>query len=284
MNINNILSLFDGISCLQVALNRANIKYNSYYASEIDKNSIKITQFNWPNTIQLGDVRDVKSENLPKIGLLTGGFCCQSFSFMGKQLNFTDPRGKLFFECVRLLNELKPKYFLFENVRMKKEYQDFISQQLGVEPIFINSKLLSCQSRGRLYWTNIPNITQPEDKNLTFKNIIDSNEKDYEYWSEHKMNKYHNKEYVRRDTYRFLTGNSKVPCLTVRCGHGTSDEPKTFHNNILRKLTPLEWELAQTLDPGYTSCLPSKNIRRAAIGNGWTVDVISHILSFIPRC
>ena len=148
----NVLSLFDGISGAQIALNRAGIKYNKYFASEIDKNAIKVTQHNYPNTIQLGSVTDVKAENLPKIDILFGGFCCQSFSFAGKQLNFNDPRGKLFFEYVRLLKELKPKYFLAENVRMKKEYQDIISGYLGVEPILINSSKLSAQNRERNYW------------------------------------------------------------------------------------------------------------------------------------
>ena len=162
----NVLSCFDGISCGQVALERAGIKVNDYYACEIDKHTIKVTQHNYPNTIQLGDVRDLKCSDLPRIDILIGGSPCQGFSFSGKQLNFNDPRSKLFFEYVRILKEIKPKYFLLENVVMKKEYQDIISENVGVEPIKINSALLSGQNRRRLYWTNIPNIKQPEDKNI----------------------------------------------------------------------------------------------------------------------
>lgn len=171
----NVLSLFDGISCGQIALERAGIKVNKYFASEIDKHAIKVTQHNYPETIQLGDVTKVKSEDLPEIDLLTGGFCCQSFSLSGKQLNFEDPRGKLFFECVRFLEEVKPKYFLFENVKMKKEYEDIISNYIGVKPIKINSSLLSAQNRERLYWTNIPDIEQPKDLGILVKDILEEN-------------------------------------------------------------------------------------------------------------
>ena len=129
----NVLSLFDGMSCGQIALNTADIPYSNYYASEIDKYAIKVTQHNYPNTIQLGDVTEIKSSDLPQIGLLVGGSPCQGFSFAGKQLNFEDPRSKLFFEFVRLLKECKPKFFLLENVKMKKEYQNVISEHLGVE-------------------------------------------------------------------------------------------------------------------------------------------------------
>ncbi|AOY77213.1 DNA (cytosine-5-)-methyltransferase [Clostridium formicaceticum] len=172
----NILSLFDGISCGRVALERAGIKIDNYYASEIDKNAIKIAQKNYPDTMQLGDVVNVRGGNLPKIDILIGGSPCQGFSFAGKQLNFIDPRSRLFFEFVRLLDEVKPKYFLLENVRMKKEYQDIISKYLGVKPIEINSALVSAQNRKRLYWTNIPGIEQPEDKGILLRDIILENE------------------------------------------------------------------------------------------------------------
>ena len=168
----NILSLFDGMSCGQIALNRAGIKYDNYFESEIDKYAIKVTRANYPETIQLGSVTEVKAENLPKIDLLIGGSPCQGFSFAGKQLNFDDPRSKLFFEYVRLLKDCKPKYFLLENVKMKKEYQDVISEHLCCEPIEINSALVSAQNRKRLYWTNIPGITQPGDKGILLKDIV----------------------------------------------------------------------------------------------------------------
>ena len=173
----NVLSLFDGMSCGQIALNRAGIKYDNYFASEIDKHAIKVTQANYPDTIQLGDVTKVKGAELPKIDLLIGGSPCQGFSFAGKQLNFDDPRSKLFFEFVRLLDETKPKYFLLENVVMKKEYEQIITDHLGVEPILINSALVSAQNRKRLYWTNIPGVTIPKDKGILLKDIVHENER-----------------------------------------------------------------------------------------------------------
>lgn len=157
----------------QIALERAGIKVDNYFASEIDKYAIKVTQKNYPDTKHIGSVVDVKASNLPKIDLLIGGSPCQGFSFAGKQLNFEDPRSKLFFEFVRLKNELNPTYFLLENVKMKKEFQDIISEHLGIEPIMINSSLVSAQNRKRLYWTNIPDVDQPSDKGIFLKDIIE---------------------------------------------------------------------------------------------------------------
>lgn len=169
----NVLSLFDGISCGQLALQRANIPYDNYFASEIDKYAILITQKHFPKTIQLGDIIKWADWNLPQIDLLIGGSPCQGFSTSGEGLNFSDPRSKLFFKFVDCLKWFKPKYFLLENVRMKKEWRDVITSYLGVEPILINSALVSAQSRPRLYWTNIPNISQPEDKHIYLKDIIE---------------------------------------------------------------------------------------------------------------
>ena len=169
----NVLSLFDGLSCGNIALEKAGIKVNNYYASEIDKWAIQIANKNYPNIIQLGDVTKFDETQLPKIDLLIGGSPCQGFSFAGKQLNFDDPRSKLFFVYVYMLKQLKPKYFLLENVRMSKQSQDVISEHLGVQPIKINSSLVSAQNRVRLYWTNIPNVTQPTDKGLKLKDILE---------------------------------------------------------------------------------------------------------------
>jgi len=195
----NVLSLFDGMSCGQQALNRLGIKYDNYYASELDKYAIQITQKNFPDTIQLGDVCGVVAKDLPKdIDLLLAGSPCQGFSFAGKQLAFDDPRSALFFEFVRLLRDLKRKYFLLENVRMKKEYLDVITEQVSscytsdevddefkdmfgnvrFEPILINSALVSAQNRVRYYWTNIPNVQQPEDKGIILRDILDLQEDD----------------------------------------------------------------------------------------------------------
>lgn len=194
----NVLSLFDGMSCGQIALNRLGISYDNYFASELDKYAIKVTQNNFPNTVQLGDVTKVNvradgiyvgddiltEEKISKVipDLLIGGSPCQGFSFAGKQLNFEDPRSKLFFEYVRILNEIR-KYnpsilFLLENVKMKKEYQDIISEHMGCEPIKINSALVSAQNRERLYWTNIPVNSMPEDKGILLKDVIEYGEVD----------------------------------------------------------------------------------------------------------
>ena len=161
------------MSCGQIALNKLGIKDYTYYASEIDKYAMQITQKNFPGTIQVGDVTKLKSEDFTNIDLMFAGSPCQGFSFAGKQLAFDDPRSKLFFEFVRLLKEVKPKYFLLENVRMKKEYLDVISEQVGVQPTLINSSLLSAQSRQRYYWTNIPFDKNIEDKGIVLRDILE---------------------------------------------------------------------------------------------------------------
>lgn len=168
----NVLSLFDGMSCGQIALDKLGVEVDNYYASEVDKYAMQIAKKNYPNTHHIGDVTKVKSEDLSNIDLLIGGSPCQGFSFAGKQLNFDDPRSKLFFEFVRLLEETKPKYFLLENVKMKKESMAIISKYLGCEPVEINSALLSAQNRKRLYWTNIPGLEQPEDNKTYLRDIL----------------------------------------------------------------------------------------------------------------
>lgn len=167
----NVLSLFDGMSCGQIALDKLGIEVDNYFASEIDKYAMQVTKHNYPKTKHIGDITKVKGADLPRIDLLIGGSPCQGFSFAGKQLNFDDPRSKLFFEFVRLLKETKPKYFLLENVLMKKEYEQLITDYLGVEPISINSALVSAQNRKRLYWTNIPNVSKPIDKGITWGDV-----------------------------------------------------------------------------------------------------------------
>jgi DNA (cytosine-5)-methyltransferase 3A len=260
----NVLSLFDGISCGQLALQRAGIKYDNYFASEIDKDAIKVTMHNFPNTIQLGDVKSIKGEDLPGIDLLLAGSPCQGFSLSGKQLNFMDPKSKLFFEFVRIKNELNPKYFLLENVKMKKEYQDAISDYLGVEYIQINSSLLSAQNRKRLYWTNIPNIKQPEDKHIILKDIIG----DYDgIWV---FPRGYNKGGLQ--SYK-----GKAPTITTSSWNVNFF---IYKNGEKTQFTPEVCEQLQTLPTGYTSLLP-KTKRIKAIGNGWTIDVISHILKNI---
>ena len=176
------------MSCGQLALQRLGIEVDTYYASEIDKYAMQVTQANFPNTIHIGDVCNIKAEDYPNIDLILAGSPCQGFSFAGKQLAFDDPRSALFFEFVRLLKEIKPKYFLLENVKMKQQFQDVITEQVSacypdfeggdlfgsqIKPILINSALLSAQNRQRLYWTNIPNIEQPEDKGIVLRDILE---------------------------------------------------------------------------------------------------------------
>jgi len=171
-----VLSTFDGMSCFRIVLDQLGIPIKQYFASEIDKYPIQIAQKNYPDTIQLGDVTKVFAKDLPPIDILVGGSPCQGFSFAGDQLAFDDPRSALFFEFVRLLKECKPKYFLLENVRMKKEFLDVITEQLGVEPIFINSSLVSAQNRQRYYWTNIEGVEQPEDRGIVLKDILEDSD------------------------------------------------------------------------------------------------------------
>ncbi len=171
----NVLSLFDGMSCGRIALDRLGIKVDNYYASEIDKYAIEVSKANYPEIIQVGDITKLDLSTLPKIDLIMGGSPCQGFSFAGKQLAFDDPRSMLFFEFVRCIDTLKPKYFLLENVRMKKEYLDIISEYMGVEPIFINSSLVSAQSRQRYYWTNIPGIEMPKERGVVLGDILEEN-------------------------------------------------------------------------------------------------------------
>ena len=179
-----VLSLFDGMSCGRIALDQLGIPVEKYYASEIDKYAIQVSQANYPDIEQVGDICNLDPKDYKDINLILAGSPCQGFSFAGKQLAFDDPRSALFFEFIRLLKEIKPKYFLLENVRMKKEFLQVISEQVsecypeipfGIEPIFINSSLLSAQSRQRYYWTNIPGIKQPEDKGIVLRDILEDN-------------------------------------------------------------------------------------------------------------
>ena len=185
----NVLSLFDGMSCGQIALDQLGIPVKNYFASEIDKYAIQIARKNYPDMIHLGDVKEINPSELPKIDLLIGGSPCQGFSFGGKGLNFDDPRSKLFFEFDRLLKALKPKYFLLENVKMKKESEQVITDYLGVEPVEINSNLVSAQNRKRLYWTNIPFDGLPEDKGIMLKDILEEETAEFYRAGEHLQEK-----------------------------------------------------------------------------------------------
>lgn len=277
----NVLSLFDGISCGRLALQRAGIPVNQYFASEIDKHAIKVTQINFPDTIQLGDVTKWRDWdiNWPSIDFLFAGFPCQAWSFAGMQKGLSDPRGQLalclseIFEFVRQKN---PKLtFLFENVKMKKEHLKFLNQLFGVEPIKINSALVSAQNRERLYWTNISDVTQPLDKNILISDILESD--NLEKWK------------VKRTPSReIMWGHGtcgKCPNLSRKKKSWALTTKQDRWNNaglvefedFCRYITPVEAERLQTVPDNYTSCI-SDSKRYHALGNGWTVDVIAHIL------
>jgi len=299
----NILSLFDGMSCGQIALNRANIQYNNYFASEIDKNAIKVTQHHYPNTVQLGDVTKIEFI-ASKIDLLIGGSPCQGFSFAGKQLNFDDSRSKLFFEFVRLIDECKPTYFLLENVVMKKEYEDVITKYLEVEPIKINSSLVSAQNRVRLYWTNIPNVKEPEDRNISLSDILeDDSIINPGAIRGRRLNKATiigrrlNPDGKRKDYDKDIpitqclevraTNTNKSNCLTtvdkdnVLTTMPIGRHPNAFKDKLpFRYYTLKEYERLQTIPENYTSVVSTSQAKKM-IGNAWTVDVISHIFSYL---
>jgi site-specific DNA-cytosine methylase len=287
-----VLSLFDGMSCGQIALNKIGYKYSEYYASEIDKYAMQVTQKNYPKTKQIGSVTDVNANNLPKIELLYGGSPCQGFSIAGKKLNFEDDRSKLFMEFVRLKNELKPKYFLLENVRMKDDIADAIDELLGVKRIFIDSRDFTGHIRKRFYWTNIPVGKLPKI-NLKIKDIIDENpfDKDMSFFLDRtpysptksydgiitinpKDN--NNKQTWQRGRVYDIEGNCPTICASLFDLNITKDH-KTY-----RKLSINECEKLQGVPKDYTDGV-SKGERGKMLGNGWTVDVIAHILSFIPQ-
>lgn len=300
-----VLSLFDGISCGRVALERAGVPVKTYYASEIDKHAIKVSKDNWDDIVHIGDVTKVKlldgilyTENgeydVGKIDLILAGSPCQGFSTAGKQLAFSDPRSKLYFEFERILDEVKQEndgvLFLLENVKMSKTHEDVITQRLGVPPIAINSNLVSAQNRQRLYWTNQQGVIQPLDKGVSLEDVLE-----YGGWNIASIVGRRLNEQGSREDY-----NKKLPivqCLEVR--HHTTEKSNCLttvqKDNVLttqhkgrwphaysgeynvRNLTTIECERLQTLPDNYTKCV-SNNQRYKALGNGWTVDVIAHIL------
>lgn len=357
----NVLSLFDGMSCARIALRELDIKVDRYYASEINKHAIKQTQLNFPDTIQLGDVRDVHAKDLPKIDLICGGSPCQGFSFAGKQLNFNDPRSALFFEFVRILNECREVNpdvkFLLENVRMKREYEQVISDALGIKPVMINSALVSAQNRVRLYWSNIrtapdglfeikTDIPQPKDRGLFLRDILED-DVDAKWFLSQKMIDWLNKHSNKRGVpIRLVNGYCKSSCLTataqvkqnltadylivqrprgnnkggtvtdksptlssnaweqnnILCissnqahatvsankstplvaamGMGGGHAPMIANDEIVRRITPTEAARLQTIPEWYKwEC--SATQQYTMLGNGWTVEVIKHIFSFL---
>jgi len=308
----NILSLFDGVSCARVALERAGIYVENYYASEVDKYAIEIAQKNHPSTIQLGDVTGVKASELPSIDLLVGGSPCQDLSIAKKdRKGLAGQRSGLFYEYLRILQETKPKYFILENVAsMPKEAKEQISELLGVEPIMINAGLVSAQNRRRLFWTNIPNVELPADKGIYLKHIIHENTDGAETQSYIVLDKHGAKEKLKSNTVR-VGGrgsgiHSKQNWDTIRIGHlnkgGQGDRVYSIEgksvclsangggrgaktglyliNEYVRKLTPIECERLQGLPDNYTEGISNAQ-RYKTLGNAFNVDVIAHILKNI---
>ena len=273
-----VLSLFDGMSCGRIALDRAGIKVKKYYASEIDKYAQIVSAANYPDIIRLGDITKWKEWKIEKPDVIIGGSPCQGFSFAGKGLNFHDERSKLFFTFVDILKHYKPKYFLLENVKMKKEYQKVISDCLGVESIEINSALVSAQNRKRLYWTNIPGVTQPKDKGILLKDIIEKERiKCAEITDRFYKKQVGTLAYINaRKNIRKISQKSKT--LTAS-GQNISNAGATnlfITSKYIRQLTLLECERLQTVPDNFTAHV-SNTQRYKMLGNGWTVDVIAHI-------
>lgn len=321
------------MSCGQLALERIGVRPDLYMASEVDGSAIKVTQTNFPKTRQIGDVTKLKGTGLPRPNLLIGGSPCQGFSFAGNQLNFSHPESRLFFEYARILEECRPDFFLLENVVMKREYEDVITKILGVKPILINSNLLSAQNRKRLYWTNMPGVTQPADKKATWGEVREYGVKQHKYFYTHKAMQWianesikkgkpitihrrdekmqmleanHHKKYSSQrffavadedpglDSEKFPIYGKKNPHsspISIKMKGGILVATKNGEQHkitrqgdlpsgrfALRYVTPLECERLQNVPDGYTSCV-SDTQRYRMLGNGWTVDVIAHILT-----
>lgn len=277
----NVLSLFDGISCGQIALARAGFIIDEYFASEIKPHAIKCTQKNYPNTIQLGSVLGIKIDDLPKIDLLIGGSPCKGISRLNKnQEGLEHPESRLFWEYVRLLDELKPKFFLLENTHGNKQATNIITETLRVKPISINSKLVSAQNRPRYYWTNIPGVGQPKDKGITTKDIFDYTG---EVASENRVKWLTSKsgEKSVANGYTRVNPYPKSGCLTAN-GHKKWNENYLLKDGVYRYISQNELERLQTLPIGYTDTLSYEDAYDC-IGDGWTIDVIAHIFSFIKK-
>tara|TARA_S200002703_G_scaffold87627_1_gene75552 strand:- start:184 stop:1047 length:864 start_codon:yes stop_codon:yes gene_type:complete len=275
----NVLSLFDGMSCGQIALNRLGIKYDNYFASEIKSAAIKVTQDNFPKTIQLGDIRNITKDSLPKIDLLLAGSPCQDLSQGSRERKGLDgDKSSLFFEFLRLLNELEPKYYLLENVKMEKDQYQKISELLGTYPVRINSSLVSAQQRDRLYWCNFgeeyfdllgfrhSKIPQPKDKKIFYKDIIEDGYVIQDkstclmegYSRPHKSNR---KRFRRWHMFGFLN-------IVF-----TKQNLSPYFNRVLTKK---EMERLQTVPENYTKSL-NWNEAASVLGDGWTIDVICHL-------
>lgn len=287
-----VLSLFDGISCGMVALERAGIPVEKYYASEIVSSAITISKNNYPQIIQLGDITQITEQMLDEImpiDLIIGGSPCQDLSIYkfdrGEVTGLNGEKSGLFYHYMRILKYVNPRFFLLENVPMEEKWKNEISNLLEVEPILINSNLVCAADRKRLYWTNIPNITQPDDKGIVLNDIvIPSQNVPEKYWYSKPF--VYNGDDCKVQCTLELNGhrhikevyNLKGKCSTLTTCAGGNLQKKVYQDGRCRKLTPLEYERLQTLPDGYTDGVADTH-RYNAIGNGWTVDVITHIFN-----
>jgi len=348
-----VLSLFDGMSCGHIALDRLGINVDTYYSSEIDKYALEVSQANYPNIIQLGDILNWQDWDIDwkSIDLVTGGFPCQSWSVAGKGLGDRDDRGKLFWVMLDVMKKVMDNnpsaYYLMENVRMKKEFEEYITMHTenalpNVNKYMINSALVSAQNRIRFYWTNIKNVEQPEDKGIVLKDILENDAEEPMYsniyggFGEKKPREH----FSKLVTIRANSGGGSIPNIklkdfekkqrsmipvnkplkvcniypsrgqngnvysdkgkspTLSAGQGNKGrgigsnnapkietKPKTIHINeekevYWRKLSVIECMRLQTVPDDYL--MPVSNTQRyKMLGNGWTVDVICHILKKI---
>jgi DNA-cytosine methyltransferase len=303
MQIRNVLSLFDGISCGRVALERVGITFDNFYSSEIDKYAIAISDFHFPDNIKLGDINDWENWNIDfsSIDLIMAGFPCQPWSYNGKLQGIEDMRGKLIYPLIKILERVKavnPNVkFIFENVKMKSGFKDFLTELIGVEPTMINSSLVSAQNRNRLYWTNIDNFEITPTNELFIKDIMENvslQDKHFFYDNEVEFTGKKRGHVVNlnikthESSRRVYSTDSKCPTLTTM--QGGHRHPKIFIGNfdsyVIRRITPLECERLQTLEDNYTlygiindKVVEMSNTQRyKTTGNGWTVKIIEEIL------
>lgn len=303
----NVLSLFDGISCGQIALGRVGLKVDNYLASEIDKFALQVSKHNYPDTKHIGDVTQVRGSELPKIDLLIGGSPCQDLSIAKRDRKGLDgERSGLFWEYVRILKEVKPKWFILENVAsMSKNNRDIISKTLGIEPIMIYASLVSAQTRKRYFWTNIPNVELPQDRNIRLKDIL-LPDTYTEYDKSYPLTASYNGAVLWNSidkNQRTMVWNKPIKVGHFKSGgqgqrvysidgksvtlsaHGGGWGAKTglyLIKDYARKLEPIECERLQGLPDDYTAGI-SKNKRRKVLGNAFNVDVIAHILNGIKK-
>ncbi|HSQ87964.1 DNA cytosine methyltransferase, partial [Romboutsia sp.] len=301
----NVLSLCDGMSCGQIALERAGIKVNNYFASEIENSSIKITQKNYPNTIQLGDmtkINEAELDKLPRIDLVISGTPCRDFSkctIQGGSNNWENmhsigkgvygKHSSLFFIFKEIYDYIKANNnqnvkFLFENVVMKKNDEEVVNSVLGLEPVKINSSIFSAQNRERLYWTDINIAELPKESNLVLKDIILSDEKvDEKFWYNDRGFEFQGEDkrvactlIMKGHDIQKRVSSKKFKCPTLTSCRGGNLQKKVYQNGRCRKLTPTEYEILQTVPVGYTKGV-SDSQRYNMLGDGWTVDAIAHI-------